>query len=107
MAINATAFPYDLGIVTAGNNTNILTFIQGVNDMTGQWFMIGMLLAGFVIMFVSMMEHGNKEALLTAGFIISIMSIFFMSLGFISTGKLITILVVFVLVFAVSTQIKS
>ena len=107
MALNATAFPYDLQLVTAGNNTNILTFVQGVNDMTGQWFMLGMLLAGFVIMFVSMRENGNKEALVTSSFIIAIMSIFFMSLGFISTGKLTIILIAFGLIFAISTQIKD
>jgi len=64
MAINATGgdAPYDLTNVTSVDN--ILEFVQAVNDLTGQYFMLGMLLAGFVIMFVTTNNGEPKDRVL-------------------------------------------
>ncbi len=94
MAINATNFPYELGNITGGTG-NILEFVQNVNNLTGQYFMAGMLLAGFVILFVTMRESGNQDALIAASFITAILGIFFFALEFISTAMLVIIIIVF------------
>jgi|TARA_Y100000310_G_scaffold229236_1_gene231656 hypothetical protein len=106
MAINATNFPYDItGVAT--NTTNILQFVQKVNNLTGQTFMLGMLLAGFIILFVSMQRAGKRDALLTSSFIIAVMSIFFRALEFVSTAHTIVIMIIFVVIFAISTQTRD
>jgi len=103
--VNATKNPYDLTNITSGEN--VLDFVVEVNKLTGQWFMMSMLLAGFVIMFISMRSFGNKEALLTAGFMTAIISIFFRALDFISTANTVITIIVFAVILAVSTQIKD
>ena len=86
--------PYDLTNIT-GESGNILEFVQNVNNLTDQTFMLGMLLVGFVILFVSMRESGNKEALVASSFITAVLGIFFFALEFISTGMLTIIILVF------------
>lgn len=103
--VNATAFPYDLTNVTGTGN--ILEFIQNVNNLTGQTFMLGMLFAGWVIMFVSMRSFGNRDALIASSFMIAILSIFFRALEFISTTKTVIILIIFVVIFVVTMQRKE
>ena len=105
MKVNATRYPYDLTNIT--NSDNILEFIQEVNILSGEWFMTGMLFAGWVILFTSMRGAGNKEALLASSFIIAVMSVFFRTLDFISTTKVIVIMIIFVLIFAVSSFTKD
>ena len=85
--------PYDLTNIKSGGN--ILDFVRNVNNLTGQTFMMGMLIAGFVIMFVTMREHGNKDALVASSFITTILGILFFSLGFISTQMLILLIIAF------------
>ena len=86
--------PYNLVNIT-GESGNILEFVQNINDLTGQTFMLGMLLVGFVILFVSMRESGNKEAFVGSGFITAVLGIFFFALEFISAGILTIIIIVF------------
>lgn len=81
--------------------------MQQVNLLTGEWFMLGMLLAGFVILFVAMRPTGNKDALMGASFMTAIMAIFFRTLEFISTAKLIVIIIVFAIIFVIMTQRKD
>ena len=104
-AINATSAPFDLTNVTS--TENILEFIQEVNVLTGEIFMMGMLLAGWVILFVSMRTAGNKDAVLAASFIIAVMAIFFRALEFISTAKVVVIMIVFAAVFVITLQRKD
>ena len=105
MAVNATAFPYDLQNITGTGN--ILEFVQNVNDLTGHYFMTGMLLAGFVILFTSMRSNGNRDALLASSFIITILAVFFRALEFIDNGRLIIIIVIFGLIFVASILKKE
>ncbi len=105
--INATGglAPYDLTNITSGGN--ILQFVQNVNDLTGQTFMLGMLLAGWIIMFVSMRGDGNRDALMASSFMIAVMSIFFRTLEFISTTKTVIILIIFAIIFVITMQRKD
>ena len=97
--------PYDLTNITGTGN--ILEFVQNVNNLTGQTFMLGMLLAGFVIMFVSMRYAGTKEAIVASGFITTVMAILFFALGFIKGGHLILIIIIYALVYIISIFMKD
>ena len=97
--------PYNLTNITSGGN--ILEFVQNVNNLTGQSFMMGMLFAGFVIMFVAMMSAGTKEALVASGFITTVLAIFFYALEFIKGSVLIGIIIVYVIIFVGSMYIKD
>ena len=105
--INATGSPapYDLTNITGDGN--ILDFVRNVNDLTGQTFMTGILFAGFVILFTSMRFAGNRDALLASSFIITVLSIFFRALQFIEDKTLITIVVVFFIIFSISMVTKQ
>ena len=105
--INATGppAPYDLTNITGDGN--ILDFVRNVNDLTGQTFMTGILFAGFVILFTSMRFAGNKDALIASSFIITVLAIFFRALEFIDNGKLIIIIVAFLLIFTISLVTKQ
>lgn len=96
MAINATSganLPYNLTDVIGA--TNVLEFVQNVNDMVGGIFMLGILLAAFVILFVSMRGAGNEEALTATTFIITILAFGFYGLGFIDGLYLTAFIVAF------------
>ena len=97
--------PYDLTNITGTGN--ILEFVQNVNDLTGQTFMLGMLLAGFVIMFVSMRYAGTKESIVASGFITTIMAIFFFALEFISGGMLTIIIIIYAIIYVISLNIRD
>lgn len=103
--INATNFPYNLQNITGGGD--ILAFVQNVNDLTGQTFMLGMLLAGWIIMFVSMRSDGTRDALIASSFMIAVMSIFFRTLEFITTAKTIIILIIFAFIFVITMYRKD
>lgn len=104
--INATNFPYDLGNVTSSGN--IVDFVREVNNLTGEWFMIGMLFAGFVITFMAMKgDTPPKEALLGSGFMVTVIAFFFFFLDFISPAKLITISVIYAVIFATSMFVRD
>ena len=94
MAINATVANYDLQNITGTGN--ILEFVQNVNALTDNTFMLGMLLAGWVILYTSMRSQGNDDALVASSFIIAILSISFFALEFISTAMLTIIILIFV-----------
>lgn len=99
-------YPYNLTNIT-GDTGNILEFVQNVNDLTGQSFMMGMLLAGFVIMFISMMSAGTKEALVASGFITTVMAILFFALEFIPGAVLITIIIIYTIIYVISVSMKT
>ncbi len=97
--LNATSTPYDLTNITSGGN--ILEFVQNVNNLTGQTFMLGMLLAGAIIIFMSMksVNDDNKDPLIGTSFIMSIISIMFFMMEFISGGILTIIIILFGVMF--------
>ena len=97
MAINATSTPYDLTNITSTGN--ILEFVQNVNNLTDKTFMLGMLLAGWVILYTSMRSEGNDDALVASSFIIAVLSISFFALEFISPAMLTIIMIVFGILF--------
>ena len=100
--VNATGgpgLPYDLTNITSGGN--ILEFVRNVNDLTGQTFMSGMLLAGFVILYTSMRSTGNQDALIASSFIITVLAVFFRALDFIGNGILSAIIIGFIILFVV------
>ncbi len=97
--------PYDLTNITGTGN--ILEFIQNVNNLTEQTFMLGMLLAGFVILFVAMMSAGTKEALVASGFITTVMAILFFALEFIKGGMLTAIIIIYVLIYVISMSMRD
>ncbi len=109
MVINSTGgpgVPYDLTNIT--NAENILEFVREVNNISGEWFMTGMLLAGFIITFVAMRGTGSpREALLGSSFMIMIIAVFFMFLEFINIAKLVIIIIIFTLIFVISLYIKE
>lgn len=108
MAINATAgnVPYDLTNITGTDN--ILEFVREVNTLSGEWFMTGMLFAGFIITFIALKGNATtKEAFLASGFMIMIISVFFFFLEFINAGKLIIVIILFFIMFAVSFYTKD
>ncbi len=80
-AINATRSTYNL--INSSNVNSIYDFIKEVNNLTGQVFMIGILLVSFVILFIGYMAHGTSDALFASGFITSIMTVLFAALDFI------------------------
>ncbi len=94
--INATSAPYDISSVVT-NTTNILEFTQRVNDLTGQTFMLSMLLAGFIIMFIATNKANvePKEALTVSVFITAVLSVSFFALEFISGAMLTIIMIIF------------
>ena len=96
MTINATGgnAPYDLTNITGTGN--LLEFVQNVNELTGHTFMLGMLLAGFIILYTSMRSEGNDDALVAASFITAVLSISFFALGFIKPAMLTFIILIFV-----------
>lgn len=95
--VNATKVPYDLTNIT--NTKNIVEFVKEVNILTNEWFMTGILFAGFVILFVSMQSNGKREALMVSSFIIAVLSIFFRMMDFVSTSKVVIIMVIFTIIF--------
>ncbi len=106
MVVNSTNFPYDLNNITGGTG-NILEFVQNVNSLTGQTFMLGMLLVGFVVLFVSMRNAGNQDAMMASSFITAVLAIFFYTLQFISSGMLIIIEIIFGLYFVYTVLRKE
>lgn len=62
--------------------------------------MMGVLIVGFVILFMAMKERdNNQDALVASGFITAVLSIFFVTLNFISTQFMILIVVLFAIGF--------
>ena len=105
MAINATSFPYELTNITSSGN--ILEFVQHTNNLTGQLVMMGMLLAGFIILFISMREADPQDALVASTFITSILAISFYALDFIKGQYLTIIIILFAALFAFKVLKKS
>lgn len=108
ITINATggSAPYDLTNVT--NTENIVEFIREVNNLTGEWFMMGMLFAGFVITFMAMKgDTSPKDALVGSGFMVTVIGIFFFFMEFITAAKIITIVIIYTIIFAISMFLKD
>jgi len=100
MPVNATHSVYDVFNVT--DSGNLLEFVQGVNHLTGDRFMLLVLLAGFIILFVSMHSPvvNSKDAFVASGFITAVLAIFFTTLGFIQTNVMILIVLIYGALFA-------
>ena len=96
-AVNESVMSYDLSNIT--QSANLYEFVKFTNDITGQTLMSGLLVAGFIILFISMKNYGNKEALLGSGFIISSITILFLWIDFVSTAIASFILIGFGLLF--------
>ncbi len=91
--INATASIYDL--TNSSTSENLFEFVVAVNDLTGQWFMLLILLSTFIIFFMGFKNFENRDALLGAGFITTIITFFFTTLDLINTTFSILIFVLF------------
>ena len=106
--VNITTTPYDL--VNISNSNDMLEFIRNVNHLTGQYFMFGFLIAGFVIMFISVRYSqqytDNKGALLVSNFVTVILGIMFLTLDFISSSQMIILVLGFGTIFTFS-MLKS
>ena len=81
---------------------NILEFTQNVNAMTGETLMLGVLVVGWVILFVSMRYAGNKDAILASSFMIAVMAIYFRAMDFSSTAKTVVLILIFAIVFVIT-----
>lgn len=104
--VNATFYPYDL--TNASSSTNIFEFVKYTNNMTGQWFMASMLVAGAIILYVSMRKtSNNQDALLGSGFITAVMAIFFKIMDMISTEVTAIIIFAFAIIFVFSLFRKN
>jgi|TARA_Y100000310_G_scaffold81459_1_gene78014 hypothetical protein len=90
--------PYNMENVS--NSKDILEFVIAVNALTDHTFMLGILIVGWFILFLSMRGYGNKEALTASSFITSVMAIFFVTLGFISVTTLLFIVIPAAFMFA-------
>lgn len=100
--------PYNLVNITSGGN--ILDFVRNVNNLVDGAFMFGMLIAGFIILLVSMMNRGgfdNKDALVASGFITTILAILFFMLEFITVPMLTIIIIAFGIIFVFTVLKKS
>lgn len=80
--VNITSNYYDMSNISS--STDIYTFMVAVNNLTGGYFMAGVLIVGFVIMLLATLHYGTREALMASSFITTFMSIFFLTLGFIN-----------------------
>lgn len=79
--VNVTNSIYDL--TNSSEVNDVFSFVSAVNDLTGQTFMIGVLLASFIILFVAFMRFGTQDALFASGFITSVMTLLFTTLNLI------------------------
>ncbi len=95
--INASNVIYDLTNVSTSNN--IYEFAKYTNDLTGQVFFMGVLLIGFIILFVSMKRYGNQEAFLSTSFVITILGVGFAALDFIPSYFLVILVLIFGMTF--------
>ena len=100
-AINITGTPYDL--VNISNSGNILQFIQNVNNLTDHTFMMGILFASFVILFISVKNYNTdtKEAFMASGFVTAVLAIFFSTLNFISVNVMLFIVIPYAIAVAI------
>jgi len=88
---NITGGYYDLTNIS--NSENILEFTQAVNALTGEYLMLGILIAGFFILFLSTMKYGIKNAMASSSFITAIISVMFLTLGFIQVSFFLLIII--------------
>lgn len=89
--INITGGYYDLTNTTSQGD--IFGFVNTVNDLTNGYFMLGVLLVGFVILFLSTQRWGTKEALVSSSFVTAVLSVLFLTLNFINVGKFLFLIV--------------
>lgn len=103
---NVTAYPYDLTNVTS--TENIYEFILEVNKLSGDFFMLSMLIAGWIILFIAMKKtSGNQESMVASSFVTVILAIFFVTMDFISTQMMIFIVIIcglIITVFAIKSN---
>ena len=96
--VNATSNLYDL---TNLSNTNDLAgFVTEVNHLSGDIFILGVLIVGFIIFFVSMINFGTRQAIVGSSFMISIISILFFIIDWLDRSLMILVVVMFGLVVA-------
>jgi hypothetical protein len=93
--MNATSYPYDLTNISMVNSTT--DFITEVNHLTGDIFMVGVLVVTLVVTFMALLRYGAKEAIVVALFINSIAASIFLVLGWIGMPYLILFAVAFAL----------
>ena len=94
--MNATSYPYDLTNISNTNST--VGFITEVNHLTGDFFMLGVLLVVTVVTFMAMLRYGAKEALVVSLFINSLTAAIFYVLGWIA----LTYLIIFIVIFGIT-----
>lgn len=94
--VNATNNLYDLTNISTSKN--LYEFVKYTNDLTGQYFVSGILIANFIITFIALKNYGNKEAMTTSSFITASLSILFSALDLIPNY----ITIIFVLIFGIT-----
>lgn len=95
---NATNSIYNLG--NFSNAVDPFQFMETVNNLTGQTFMIGILLVWLVILFVTFKRFGNQEAMLGAGFITCVTAVLFSALDLVPKWLVLILVVAYGLFFA-------
>lgn len=95
--MNITNAAYDLTNISTSNT--LYDFVKYTNDLTGQYLMMGILVVGWGILFISMKNYGNNESIISSTFIIAVISILFSSIDFVPSWFLIAIVVSFALIF--------
>lgn len=84
------------------NATDLLEFIVAVNDLGSGTFMASFMLVLFVINFIMFKRDDNLTALLYASYMTSVVSIFFMLVGFMD----IMIMIIPIILTAIFTFLK-
>lgn len=92
--VNETFTP-NYNITQFQDSENILEFMQSVNNLTDGTFMLGILIAGFVILFFSMYKGDARNAFIGSGFITVVLAVFFATLDFISPAYMIVMVLVY------------
>ena len=70
------------------NNTNMLDFFTTINTSTGELLVSIILLMVFVIIFIGLKQFDTLTALRSSGFIVSVISVLFFSLGLLSVQNM-------------------
>lgn len=100
--VNSTITPYyDLTNISLSNNA--YEFVKASNDLTGQIFMMGILIAGFVIMFMTLKDRSDtQDALVVSTFITAIGSVIMSSLDFVPPQMMYLCIASFAIIFTMT-----
>lgn len=104
-AINETVALYDLTNISQADN--LYTFVRYSNDLSDRYLMSGILIAGFLILFISMKSYGNKEALIASSFITTSIGVLFTMIDFVPFWLSTIMILGFILLFVLAMLRKD